>query len=729
MSFNFTVKEFLLGNGTGTPTLQFYKRGFELNSGGESPSWRDIILSGNTALTLTNALANGINYLKLFGNTEQRNIPSGFTQVNYVTNTAQTLVDTGIKLDFSKNYEIELKVSGVTDSWYILQARAGSGLPISGVSGSSSCNKISLSFNGNYVVASQIYRVEGHIYYLKGTVNNGNLTLYVKDETAGTEETVTGTYTPITGQSVNIGLFGNLAGNYVETNSNVYFARIKENGNYIMDYVPCKQSTTAGFYDKATNTFKTASYLSAGADAVPSPDYPMDIVSNNGVVKVSKNLFDYRYFYDNYMVPSTSTVGRVAIKLLPNTNYTVSTNTQQSSTAAQVWTDTGSNPGAFSPVTNTNGVLIDTPRTVQSDSNGYIILAIRVGTEYEIKESDFESGNVWVQIEQGSTVTPYAPYSPNGIYTDGTVETVEITGKNLFNETWEQGAISGSLNKTYEESKTALTTRIRVVNEIYLDHTKTYTISINNPDLEFVIQVFNEQHLLYIIPNITNVWGTESITFTGAYGMAIALRYKTQADILPTEGQNAKVQLEQGSTATTYVPYFDGGSATAEALLKVGDYKDEQSVIDGGVIHRCGIKVLDGSENWTFVTGSSAPYSLVISDFDTNAPSSSVNVISTHLQGIANSASWQNYDNKITSANNAIRIGISAITTLADFKQFLADQYNAGTPVIVVYPLATATTETVTGQPLTTQAGTNVVEITQASMDNLGLEVSYKATV
>ena len=73
--FNFTVKEFLLGGDTGTPTLQFYKRGFELNSNGESPSWQDIILSGNGSLTLTNAKADGLNYLKLFGGTEQRNMP------------------------------------------------------------------------------------------------------------------------------------------------------------------------------------------------------------------------------------------------------------------------------------------------------------------------------------------------------------------------------------------------------------------------------------------------------------------------------------------------------------------------------------------------------------------------------------------------------------------------------------------------------------------------------
>ena len=72
---------------------------------------------------------------------------------------------------------------------------------------------------------------------------------------------------------------------------------------------------------------------------------------------------------------------------------------------------------------------------------------------------------------------------------------------------------------------------------------------------------------------------------------------------------------------------------------------------------------------------------------------------------------------------------VKSYTSVNQFKQFLADQYNAGFPVIVVYPLATATTESVTGQTLTTQAGTNIVEITQASMDNLELEVSYKAGV
>ena len=42
--------------------------------------------------------------------------------------------------------------------------------------------------------------------------------------------------------------------------------------------------------------------------------------------------------------------------------------------------------------------------------------------------------------------------------------------------------------------------------------------------------------------------------------------------------------------------------------------------------------------------------------------------------------------------------GSATLTTVNAWTTFLADQYNAGTPVIIVYPLATPTTETVTGQ-------------------------------
>ena len=61
------------------------------------------------------------------------------------------------------------------------------------------------------------------------------------------------------------------------------------------------------------------------------------------------------------------------------------------------------------------------------------------------------------------------------------------------------------------------------------------------------------------------------------------------------------IRLELGSTATAYEPYYDGGTATAEMLLKLNSYQDVQSILDGVVTRNIGIKVL-GTENWTLST-------------------------------------------------------------------------------------------------------------------------------
>ncbi|MBQ2175343.1 MAG: hypothetical protein II453_09850, partial [Alphaproteobacteria bacterium] len=72
MTLNFVIPEFNIG-GAGTPPLQFFRRGFNINGSNGGGSWTDIILKGNTALTLTNCKQNGLNAVRLFGNAEQRN--------------------------------------------------------------------------------------------------------------------------------------------------------------------------------------------------------------------------------------------------------------------------------------------------------------------------------------------------------------------------------------------------------------------------------------------------------------------------------------------------------------------------------------------------------------------------------------------------------------------------------------------------------------------------------
>jgi hypothetical protein len=170
-----------------------------------------------------------------------------------------------------------------------------------------------------------------------------------------------------------------------------------------------------------------------------------------------------------------------------------------------------------------------------------------------------------------------------------------------------------------------------------------------------------------------------------------------------------------------------GNTATAQPLLAVGNYKDVQEVLTGEVTRNVGVKVLDGTENWVaskYYAGScywtpQGATNIAISYMGICTHFPSISAISQYTRG------------KYLQELNAINLWYSdnATTAVADLKQFLAEQCNAGTPVMVVYALYTPTTETVTPQTLNIQQGTNIVEITQASIDNLELEVSYKAGV
>ena len=92
-------------------------------------------------------------------------------------------------------------------------------------------------------------------------------------------------------------------------------------------------------------------------------------------------------------------------------------------------------------------------------------------------------------------------------------------------------------------------------------------------------------------------------------------------------------------------------------------------------------------------------------------------------------------------ANNTFKVGGDAYpnrfyvkdstngTSSSAYNTWLKAQQAAGTPVIVVYPLATSTSETVTAQPMSTVEGDNTASITQASMSGLEIQVTYMATV
>lgn len=172
-------------------------------------------------------------------------------------------------------------------------------------------------------------------------------------------------------------------------------------------------------------------------------------------------------------------------------------------------------------------------------------------------------------------------------------------------------------------------------------------------------------------------------------------------------------------------------TATVPDLYAVGDYKDEADIISGAVTRKVGVKVLDGTESWYSVTGYADIYGLAVADgiFTINQL-----CVSTHYVGtIDTNASMKSGTIKAVHASVLAPKKVSVYikdstngTSLAAWKSYLAAQYANGTPVIVLYPLATDTSESVPAQPLNTAEGTNVVDATANAANATGIEATVQ---
>lgn len=318
-------------------------------------------------------------------------------------------------------------------------------------------------------------------------------------------------------------------------------------------------------------------------------------------------------------------------------------------------------------------------------------------------------------------------------YTDGTTETVEVHGKNLFDkETLTTGYINDN-GDIASSSVSAYSVAIPVIPNT------TYVLSgatLYDGASSLRIHGYSAQdvwvEMLKKVLTSTPTEITNPIVFTtGSTDYFIRISY--------VRDNMQGIQIEQGSTATTYEPYTVLGTATAEMLLKVGDYQDEQEVLSGDVTRTLGILALNGTENQLNYYGVYEGHNLFYYDINSTPAYKTIQEapMCTHYTSyIGLAPDMPDFGIRYQAAGggaqqnwNRIYIGDDRFDSLAKFKTWLAEQYAKGDPVIIIYHRTTPTTETVTAQPLTVQTGTNIVEITQASIDNLTMEVSYKAGV
>lgn len=496
-------------------------------------------------------------------------------------------------------------------------------------------------------------------------------------------------------------------------------------------------------------------------DGTPTPDVPVDIVTNNGALKYSLNELDpseievgyYRVSGTGVLTESEYNFITGYMPVNPGQSYVFFGRRQSDNKLSSYnrihWFD--ANKGFIS----TNSYTKDTIGTGTAPSNAYFAQCScnESGATTTPTTQEIVDGYNWV-FQQGSAEVAYIPYVEGGLYTDGPVETIRVRGNNLLaanvNDTaiaatpttpieidfdlWYKGvAYNGYANTTNIVSFSSGIGTITFTGHnnsygcarfVKLRPNTTYAVSCSNP---------TSDHRCAISCYVDNGDGTYTPTTQIKTPSQLPFAFTTNSNVVygiifyspnDTSMTYSNIQLEQGSTATAYEPYYSGGTATAQMLLKVGDYQDWQEILSGAVTRNIGVKVLDGTENWVQHTSVSSLRSIVL---DVDKSATSTTFFCTHYTTFS-WGTWTQTGVSISSSGRAYFCD-PRFDNVNDWKSWLVEQYEVGNPVILVYPLSTPTTESVAGQTLQVQQGDNYLEITQAGMDGLELEAQYDAAV
>ena len=174
-----------------------------------------------------------------------------------------------------------------------------------------------------------------------------------------------------------------------------------------------------------------------------------------------------------------------------------------------------------------------------------------------------------------------------------------------------------------------------------------------------------------------------------------------------------EIQLEAGSTATPYEPY-QGDTYSADFGQTVyGGTLDWQT---GVLTVDKGYKAFDGTETWSKASSDTNSFYTSLNtlektnDYITSIKCSTFSTLETYIYTMNNVGISGYTDSKNDyPEENWIYINNGVSTTAAELKEWLAAQYAAGTPVQVVYKLATPTTIQLTPQEILALQGVNTL--------------------
>lgn len=334
-------------------------------------------------------------------------------------------------------------------------------------------------------------------------------------------------------------------------------------------------------------------------NGTPTPDAPVAVqtVTGENVVKITgKNLLNAQDTSDRGIVLSYNTsTGEISFSGTPTTTYAIFS-LPNIYVGAGTYTISIQSALSFNVglgFTNASGA-----RTVKAMIAGNTTLSITISeySKVDLYISGLTSGTamsaeIFFQLEKGSTATDYEPYQG---------QSYEVNlGKNLFDVNSITEKTGASTNGAENHEVTYSTNNNRAVTLIKVEPNTQYKLSIG--DTSYSSRIY------FVGMKSTTLESGHSFSWC-ASGATLTTNSKDVyllGAIEATQGgtvsalTNAKIQLEKGSTATSYAPYF----APIE-LCKIGDYQDYIYKSGGKwYLHKeVGKYQLDGTEVWGTAT-------------------------------------------------------------------------------------------------------------------------------
>ena len=279
-----------------------------------------------------------------------------------------------------------------------------------------------------------------------------------------------------------------------------------------------------------------------------------------------------------------------------------------------------------------------------------------------------------------------------------------VAQKNLFPSNWiEQGSIAAADGHLVPSQA-----RVRTRDFIPIKPSQEYTIS--EQGATYIYAFFFKKDGSFVSSGGT--WKTLPYTFTTpatAYKVMFSFANSTGSGVNIAPDEVSDVQLEEGALVTTYSqpPYM----TDIAPLLSNSDgtVYDEQDVMTGVITRRIGYKVLTGNEKWSAFDAANCIYRLEYPADD----KINIYLLCTHFACIDPSLGAYLIPDGGCKAHNATHVWYfrnGNCTSMDAWVTWLTAQYEAGTPVIVVYERAASITEVMDKGTLSTFEGSNTVD-------------------